>query len=105
MFSQSHGKISTLRALIWSLFPLFPQLHCYTPLYEKDTKQMQNKPMETTHATCKMCECTLPPYFNFDKPTISKGVLDFLSDKLIEDPNTNRDVVKKKPERKLGHYC
>ena len=40
-------------------------------------------------------ECTLPPQLKFDKPTISKGVLDFLSDNLIEDPNTNRDVVKK----------
>ena len=26
----------------------FLQLDCYTPLYEKDTKQMQNRPMETT---------------------------------------------------------
>ena len=33
--------------------------------------------------------------FNFDKPTISKGVLDFLAENLIEDPDTNRDVVKK----------
>ena len=33
--------------------------------------------------------------FNFEKSTISKGILDFLSEKLVEDPDTNWDVVKK----------
>ena len=35
---------ATLSALIESLF----QLDCYTPLYEMDTKQTQNRSMETT---------------------------------------------------------
>ena len=26
----------------------FPRLDCYTPMYEKDTKQVRNRPMETT---------------------------------------------------------
>ena len=35
---------TTLSTLIESLF----QLDCYTPLYKKDTKQKQNRSMETT---------------------------------------------------------
>ena len=40
--------------------------------------------------------------FNFDKPTIGKGILDFLSENLIEDPNTNREVVKKNLKESLA---
>ena len=39
--------------------------------------------------------------FNFEKPTISKGVLDFLSANLIEDPDTNWDKVKKNLKESL----
>ena len=40
--------------------------------------------------------------FNFDKPTISKGIIDFLSENLIEDPNTNPNVVKKNIKESLA---
>ena len=40
--------------------------------------------------------------FNFEKPTISKGVLDFLSANLIEDPDTSWDKVKKNLKESLA---
>ena len=40
--------------------------------------------------------------FNFEKPTISKGILDFLSQNLVEDPDTNWDVVKKNLKESLA---
>ena len=37
------------KMLLWALIEsLFFRLDCYTPEYEKDTKQTQNRPMETT---------------------------------------------------------
>ena len=32
--------------------------------------------------------------FNFNKPTISMGILEFLSENQKENPDVNRDVVK-----------
>ena len=40
--------------------------------------------------------------FNFDKPTISKGILDFLAQNLKESPDANRDVVKKNLQESLA---
>ena len=44
----------------------------------------------------------VPIDFDFDKPTISKGILNFLSENLKEDPDTNRDVVKKNLKESLA---
>ena len=49
----SNGDNATLSALIESFF----WLDCYSQLYEKDTKQMQNRSMETT----KCYECYVCP--------------------------------------------
>ena len=50
-------KNATLSALIESFF----QLDCYTPLYEKDTKQMQNRSKETTEKVIELKIKSLEP--------------------------------------------